>query len=203
MYLWHVLLVRPFVALSILICLATILSCWLVLREQVHRDGLDRFLSGFVGLLSIYQALRLFANCGLLTFPGNSQFTDAVELCVTALYLVTTLIIRLSINNRMSMDSQLRLAKAAPPLVCFKEVPEEIIVEKKILESLAWALPQLSGDTFRLYAYLCLSTDPPTSCVGMGRHDPADRAAEDTPAGSGVPQPVTALPAVKQSNAIF
>jgi hypothetical protein len=142
--------------LSILICLAAIFSCWSVLRKPA-RHLFDRFLIGFVGLLSIYQGLRLLRDCGFLTLPSNKELGDAVELLVTAFYLMATLILRLSSNDRLDADSTLRLAKAAPPAPpLLAPVASAAGPENEILENLAWALPRLSDGAFKLYAFLNL-----------------------------------------------
>ena len=167
MYIWHVFLVRPFAALSLLICLAAIFSCWTVLRKPA-RHHFDRFLIGFVGLLSIYQGLRLLRDCGLLSLPASTGLSDAVELLVTAFYLMATMILRLSSNDRLDADSALRLAKAAPP-------PAPLAVlgapDHEIVQNLKWALPRLSDGAFKLYAYLNLHADHPSGRVTVNDRD--------------------------------
>jgi hypothetical protein len=114
MTIWQVFLVRPFVALTILICPLAVLSCWSVLHKRAHKS-FDRFLIGFVGLLSIAQSVRLLRDCGLLTLPSNAQVNDAMELLVAAFYLLATRTLMQSSNDRTGTGVALRLAKAAPP----------------------------------------------------------------------------------------
>src|SRR5260370_10872712 len=116
MSIWHLFLVRPFLALAILICPLAVLSCWSVLHKRAHQS-FDRFLIGFVGLLSISQSVRLLRDCGLLTLPSNQHFNDAIELLVAAFYLLSTRTLLLSSDDRVGAGMALRLAKAAPPKV--------------------------------------------------------------------------------------
>jgi len=157
MYLWRVFLIRPFAAMSVLICLATILSCWSLLKKRAQHN-LDRFLIGFLGLLSIYEGLRVLEACGLLTLPASAHFSDMIELVVTAFYLMAILILRLSSDDRLNTNLQLRLAQAAPPkpTALLEPSASESEREDKTVQQLAWALPKLSDGAFKLYAYLCL-----------------------------------------------
>ena len=116
MSIWHLLLVRPFVALAILVCPLAVLSCWSVLHQRAHKS-FDRFLIGFVGLLSISQSVRLLRDCGLLTLPSNQHLNDAIELLVAAFYLLASRTLMLSSDDRVGAGIALRLAKAAPPKV--------------------------------------------------------------------------------------
>jgi len=116
MSIWHLFLIRPFVALAILICPVAVLSCWSVLHKRAHKS-FERFLIGFVGLLSISQSVRLLRDCGLLTLPSSQQFNDAIELLVAAFYLLATRTLLLSSDDRVGVGLALRLAKAAPPKI--------------------------------------------------------------------------------------
>jgi hypothetical protein len=116
MSLWHVFLVRPFIAIAILVCPLAVLSCWSVLHKRAHKS-FDRFLIGFVGLLSISQSIRLLRDCGLMTLPSNEQVNDALELLVAGFYFLATRTLRLSSDDRVGAGLALRLAKAAPPKV--------------------------------------------------------------------------------------
>ena len=64
MFLWRVFLVQPFAAVSILVCLAAIFSCVALNRKRSHRPS-DRFLIACLGLLSIYQGMRVLQGIGL------------------------------------------------------------------------------------------------------------------------------------------
>jgi hypothetical protein len=163
MYLWRVFLVRPFAAMSVLICLATILSCWSVLKKRAHHT-IDRFLIGFLGLLSIYEGLRVLEACGLLALPASAHLNDMIELVVTAFYLMAILILRLSSDDRLTTNLQLRLAQAAPPKA---ESVGDSEREERTAHQLAWALPKLSDGAFKLYVYLWLRADHTSGRVSV------------------------------------
>ena len=111
MYLWHLFLIKPFAALSILICMVTIFSLFSLERRRPHHKT-DRFLIGFLGLLSVYQGMRILESAGLVTLSANAKLDDAIELMVTVFYLLAALLLRLSSVNRLDAESALRLARA-------------------------------------------------------------------------------------------
>ncbi len=156
MYLWHLFTVKPMAALSILLCLATIFSC-VVLQRRKPRLGADRFLVAFLGVLSIYQGLRILQSAGIVAHAPNETLNDVIEVSVTAFYLLATVVLRLSASDHLQAQSAIRLLSAAPPRSQLRN-PE---VERD-LARLSWALPRLSDGAFRLYAYLCLRQDSPT-----------------------------------------
>lgn len=163
MFLWRVFLVKPFAAVSILVCLAAIFSCVALNRKRTQRIS-DRFLIACLGLLSIYQGMRILQGVGLLTVSVSPTVDDAIELVVTAFCLIATLMLRLSADHQLQAESALRLAKAAPPRSSrgSKSTGVADAPSKKDVESLAWALPELSDGTFKFYVYLCLRSDPVT-----------------------------------------
>ena len=65
LYLAQLLRANPLAALALLICLATILWCILLTRRQ--RNGLDKILTGLLGLIAIYEALRILKAEGFAT----------------------------------------------------------------------------------------------------------------------------------------
>ncbi len=66
MYLAQLLRANPLMALALLICLATILWCILLTRRQ--RNGLDKILTGLLGLIVVYDALRILKDSGFVAF---------------------------------------------------------------------------------------------------------------------------------------
>ena len=168
MFLWHVFLVKPFAAVSILVCLAAIFSCVALNRKRSHRAS-DRFLIACLGLLSIYQGMRILQGVGLLSVSVSPTVDDAIELLVTAFCLIATLMLRLSADHQLQAESALRLAKAAPPRSSRRDLLTDAVESprKKDVECLAWALPELSDAAFKFYAYLCLRSDYVTGRVTL------------------------------------
>ncbi len=74
LYLAQLLRANPLMAIALLICLATILWCILLTRRQ--RNGLDKMLTGLLGLIAIYEALRILKDSGfavLLALPNHGR----------------------------------------------------------------------------------------------------------------------------------
>ena len=174
MFFWNVLLAKPFAALSLLVCLATIYSCISLKRGYVTHIA-DKFLIGFVGLLSIYQGLRVIRDVGLLTLQMNSTLTDLVDLLVTVLFFQAPMMLKASCNDRITTGFELRLAKAAPPKTSLPlQTPATGELKERdvpALEAVAWALPKLSDEAFKLYTYLWLHLDPLTKRMTVDAED--------------------------------
>lgn len=156
---WNVFAAKPFAVLSVLVCLATIASC-ISLKRRYMTHVADRFLVGFVGLLAIFQGLRIVQSLGLLPLPSTGGMNDLVDLVVTLLYFQAPMVLRLSSYDRLSSDFELRLARAAPPKTAplLPEVHEHSGVDKAALNALASALPQLSPPAFKILAHLWLQS---------------------------------------------
>jgi hypothetical protein len=162
--LWNALRFAPSAGLAVLVCLATIFWCFRLLRRGTYHN-LDRYLLGFIGLLSIYQGLRVLKEIGLTTVFANRFLNNFVELAVALLYLLATVIMRLSSEQRRYIDFQLRAAKAEPkqPLVITSAagppLPKEYVTP---IEQLA---PVLTDPAFKLYFFLCTRSEASTGWV--------------------------------------
>lgn len=150
MFLWHIFRVKPFAALSLLLCLATILACFLLERRRPQQRS-DRLLIGALGLLSIYQGLRILEGAGIVSVSIGANMDDAIELAIAAFYLIAALMLRLSTINHLETESAIRLARAAPPR---SSRPEPALDFS--LDAISWAMPHVSDGAFKLYAFLCL-----------------------------------------------
>jgi hypothetical protein len=159
-YLWHVFLIRPLAACSILVCVATIFACFRLERKRPQQKS-DRFLIAFLGLLAIYQAMRILESVGLLAMSLNANLDGAIELMVAMFYLVAAMLLRFSSINRLDAESAFRLVRAAPPRLSPDATAKDLPVPRNslALDGLAWALPRLTDGAFKLYAYLYVSAD--------------------------------------------
>jgi PAS domain-containing protein len=97
-------------ALALLICLATILWCILLTRRQ--RNGLDKMLTGLLGLIAIYEALRILKDSGFAAFTRFQTMEGWVDLISACLYLVAALILKTSSIDRAATKVHLRLVEA-------------------------------------------------------------------------------------------
>jgi hypothetical protein len=172
-YLWHVFTVKPVAALSILICLTTIVAC-LYLRRRRPADTSDRFLIGFLGFVSVFQGIRILKGSGVMKVSLNPVLDDGIELLVTMACLAAALLLKLSTDHRLNAESALRLAQAAPPRQSRTAEHAALRDDRRrdhVVDSLGWALPRLSDGAFRLYAYLCLRADTVTGRLPVDSHE--------------------------------
>jgi hypothetical protein len=153
-YLWHIFTVKPLAAVSIVLCLATILSCVMLERKRPQYRA-DRFLIAFLGLLSVYQGVRILHTAGIVRLSVNAKLDDAIDLSVAGFYLLGTVMLRIATVNHLDAESAIRLARAAPPRSQLRNPEMELDLVR-----FAWALPRVSDGAFKLYAYLCLRQEP-------------------------------------------
>lgn len=165
MYLWHIFTIKPLAAVSIVLCLATILSCVMLERKRPHH-GADRFLIAFLGLISVYQATRILHAAGIMTLSVNAKLDDAIDLSVAGFYLLATFMLRFATGNRLDDESAMRLARAAPPRSQVRNPEMELDLVR-----LAWALPRVSDGAFKLYVYLCLRQEPASGWAALSSAD--------------------------------
>jgi len=97
-------------ALALCVCLATILWCVLLARRQ--QVGLDRLLTALLGMIAIYEALRLLKDSGIILFPGIHKLDGWVDFIIAALYLIAAMILKASSSERASTKARLRLVEA-------------------------------------------------------------------------------------------
>lgn len=169
MSLWHIFLIKPLAALSIVVCLATIYACVKLERKRSQQKS-DRFLIAFLGLLAIYQGMRIMQSAGVLTM-SHSRLDGAIELIVALVYLGGAMLLRFSSVNRLDAESAFRLVRAAPPRFSPDVTARDLPVPKNALalDGLAWALPLLTDGAFKLYAYLYVYADSAGRAIVLDR----------------------------------
>jgi len=101
---------NPVAGLSVLVCLATILWCTVLIRR--YRSSKDRYLLGLIGLISVYQSLRVLRDFGIWAMPRLPNLDASVELTVSLLYLLAAVILRASSVDRANTKVRLRLVEA-------------------------------------------------------------------------------------------
>jgi len=90
-----------------------------------------------------------------------------VELLVAALYLLATLIMRLSSEQRKYADFLVRSARAEPKPLLVYERSNSVAPERELL-NIAQLVPLLTDSAFKLYMYLRTRTEPDTGCAHVG-----------------------------------
>ena len=97
-------------ALALLICLATILWCILLIRRQ--RNSVDKVLTGLLGLIAIYESLRILKDSGFAVFAHFQMLEGWVDFISACLYMVAALILKTSSVDRAATRVHLRLVEA-------------------------------------------------------------------------------------------
>ncbi len=110
MLVWKILLTNPSIGLAMCACVATMFWCMLILRRR--QKGPDSLLAALIGLVSIWQTLRLLRQDGIVLISGSASIDTIADVIVTGVYLVTVLILRISVMERKTTEVHLRLAEA-------------------------------------------------------------------------------------------
>jgi len=110
LYLVQIFRESPLMALALCMCLATIFWCLLLARRQQGR--LDRMLTGLLGMIAIYEALRVLKDCGVIRLPGHRQLDGWVDFVIAGTYLIAGLIMKYSGSDRANTKVRLRLVEA-------------------------------------------------------------------------------------------
>lgn len=151
----HIFVVKPLLAIAILVCLGALVMLFRLYRRQ-PRTASDRFLIAFVGLLSAYEGLGVLKEAGVVAMPASTVLSDAIELLVATSCLAATVMLRISKTNELDIESAIRLARAAPPRTTRGDLP---LPKDAMLDALSWALPRVSDSAFKMLAVLCLRAD--------------------------------------------
>jgi PAS domain-containing protein len=110
LYLVQIFRASPLMAVALCMCLATIFWCFLLARRQQAR--LDRMLTGLLGMIAIYEALRVLKDCGVIRFPGFRHLDGWVDFVIAGTYLMACLILKYSGSDRANTKVRLRLVEA-------------------------------------------------------------------------------------------
>jgi PAS domain-containing protein len=110
MYLVQIFRASPLMGLALCICLTTILWCFLMAKRQ--QVGLDKILTGVLGLIAIYEAIRVLKDAGVILFPGIQKLDGWVDFLIASMYFIAALILKVSSSERVSTNARLRLVEA-------------------------------------------------------------------------------------------
>lgn len=110
MYLAELFRANPLMALALLMCLGTILWCILLLRRQ--RNSVDKVLTGLLGLIAIYESLRILKDSGFAMFAHFHLLEGWVDFVSACLYMLAALILKTSSTDRAATKVHLRLMEA-------------------------------------------------------------------------------------------
>ena len=110
MYLVQIFRASPLMGVALCICLTTIFWCFLMAKRQ--QVGLDKILTGLLGLIAIYEAIRVLKDAGVILFPGIQQLDGWVDFLIASMYFIAALILKVSSSERASTKVRLRLVEA-------------------------------------------------------------------------------------------
>jgi hypothetical protein len=99
-----------FIGLTMCVCLLAIFWCIALLPRLGH--GHERFLVSFIGLIAIYQGLRMLKDAGIWRPPGPSSVENAATFIVCSLYLVALVVVQIFGAEHRRTRVRLRLAEA-------------------------------------------------------------------------------------------
>ncbi len=157
MFIRHIFVEKPLIAMAVLVCMGTILALFKLNRRK-PQTRTDKFLIAFLGLLAIYEAFKCLKDSGFVSVAMNSVINDAIELLVAMTCLIAAIMLQISRANHLDAESAMRLARAAPPR---RAHPESPIGARDLstLDTLNWGIPRLSDGAFKLLAVLCLRSE--------------------------------------------
>jgi hypothetical protein len=165
----HIFLAKPLLALAVLACMGTILALFkLNRRKPLSRS--DRFLVAFLGLLTIYEGIKILKDAGVVQLSVNNMLNDAIELLVAMACLSAAILLQMSRVNHLDVESAMRLARAAPPRSAHPDAPMPP-KDVSTIDTLMWAIPRLSDGAFKLLAVLCLRSEGSSGRVPVGVTD--------------------------------
>ncbi len=110
MYLAQIFRASPLMGLALCICLLTILWCFLMAKRQ--QVGLDKILTGVLGLIAVYEAIRVLKDAGVILFPGIQKLDGWVDFLIASMYFIAALILKISSSDRATTKVKLRLVEA-------------------------------------------------------------------------------------------
>jgi hypothetical protein len=168
-YIRNIFVYKPLTAIAVLICLATLIALF-KLNRRGPRQKTDKFLIAFLGVLTIYEGLKLLRNSGAVAVTMNAAINDGLELLVAATCLTSAMMLRMSRVNHLNVESAIRLARAAPPRTSRGDLslaPKDLLTQ----EMLSWAIPRLSDGAFKLLVILCIRAEASPGRLSMGVSD--------------------------------
>jgi PAS domain-containing protein len=110
MYLVQIFRASPLMGLALCICLMTIFWCFLMAKRQ--QVGLDKVLTGVLGLIAVYEAVRVLKDAGVILFPGIQKLDGWVDFLIASMYFIAALILKVSSSDRATTKVKLRLVEA-------------------------------------------------------------------------------------------
>jgi len=144
-YLIQIFKASPLAGMALCICLGTILWCIFLTHRQKH--SLDKLLAGLVGLIAIYEALRVLRDAGFGVFTKFEALEGWADFIIASLYLIAVMMLKISSTDRARTKVRLRLIEANEKSI-------------EIGKTLTAVVPDLSYVLFDASPLATIATDP-------------------------------------------
>jgi len=149
-YLIQIFKASPLAGMALCICLGTILWCIVLTHRQKH--SLDKLLAGLVGLIAIYEALRILRDAGVGVFSAMKVVGGWADFLIASLYLIAVMMLKISSTDRARTKVRLRLIEANEKSV-------------EIGKTLTSVVPDLSYLLFEASPLATIATDPDNTVI--------------------------------------
>jgi hypothetical protein len=107
---------NPIAAVALLCTIVTLYVCMRLVKRQNTKA--DRYLLGLLGLIAMYQGLRILNTNGFWTLPSTLlPIGSLIEAAVAALCLLAAMMVKLSFRAKRNTEIQLRVVEAGQPAV--------------------------------------------------------------------------------------
>lgn len=107
---------NPIAAVALLCTIVTLYLCMRLVKRQDNKA--DRYLLGLLGLIAMYQGLRILNTNGFWVLPSSFlPIGSVIEAAVAALCLIATMMVKLSFRAKRNTEIQLRVVEAGQPAV--------------------------------------------------------------------------------------
>ena len=109
-YLIQIFKASPLAGLTLCLCLATIF--WCIILTHREKGKLDRLLSGLLGMIAIYEGLRVLKDSGWAFSWGSDRLESWADFLIASMYLIAALMLKLNSMDRARTLVRLRLVEA-------------------------------------------------------------------------------------------
>jgi hypothetical protein len=112
MALYKLLFQNPLLACSVCLCLLAIAVAIRLIRKL--NSGSERFITGFVGLIAVYEGFKILMQAGIWIPSNASGWTDIATLAVTGMFVLALIVIQELGSEGHRTKFLLRLLEAGP-----------------------------------------------------------------------------------------
>jgi len=110
MTLYKLLLQNPLLACALCLCLLAAAAAIRLVRKLSR--GAERFLAGFVGLVAVYEGLKILIQAGIWKPPHAGDWTDAATFTISWLFVLMLFLLQELGSERFRTRFLLRIFEA-------------------------------------------------------------------------------------------